>query len=122
MASHSIFLVCRNLIQVYYRYDRTQARTGPRGSKRRLEQRTGIGLTMSEQLKWTEGLQQHASRDKAHYVIHERSDGKWDVAVYGMFTDEPDAAEQWLGDYLLETQADAMELAQALADQRGRFW
>ena len=109
-------------IQVYPRYDRTQARTGPRGSKRRLEQRTGIGLTMSEQLKWTEGLQQHASRNKAHYVIHERSDGKWDVAVYGMFTDEPDAAEQWLGDYLLETQADAMELAQALADQRGRFW
>ena len=75
---------------------------------------------MSEQLKWTEGLQQHASRNKAHYVIHERSDGKWDVAVYGMFTDEPDAAEQWLGDYLLETQADAKQLAQALADMRGR--
>ena len=75
-----------------------------------------------EQLKWTQGLEQHACRDKAHYVIHERSDGKWDVAVYGMFTDEPDATEQWLGDYLLETRADAKELAQALADQRGRFW
>jgi hypothetical protein len=88
-----------------------------------MEQRTGIGLTMSEQLKWTEHLEneQHASRDKAHYVIHERSDGKWDVAVYGMFTDEPDTAGQWLGDYLLETQADAKELAQALADQRGRL-
>ena len=96
---------------------------GHAGSKhRQLEQRIGIVVTMSEQLKWTDGLQQHASHDRAHYVIHERSDGKWDVAVYGMFTDEPDAAEQWLGDYLLETQADAMELAQALADQRGRFW
>jgi hypothetical protein len=79
---------------------------------------------MSERLEWTERFenQLHASRDKAHYVIHERSDGKWDVAVYGIFTDEPDTAEQWLGDYLLETRADARELAQALADQRGRFW
>jgi hypothetical protein len=83
-------------------------------------ERTGIGVTMSEQLEWTEGLHQRASRDNAHYVIHERSDGKWDVAVYRMFTDEPDATEQWLGDYRLETLADAKELAQALADQRGR--
>jgi hypothetical protein len=87
---------------------------------RLLEQRIGIGLTMSEQLKWTEGLQHHASRDKAHYVIHERSDGKWDVAVYCLFTDQPDATEELLGNYLLETQADAKELAQALADTRGR--
>jgi hypothetical protein len=77
---------------------------------------------MSEQLRWTEGLDQHASRDKAHYVIHERSDGKWDVAVYGMSTDEPNSTEQRLGDYLLETRGDAKELAQALADQRGWFW
>ena len=97
---------------------------GHAGSKhRQLEQRIGIVVTMSEQLKWTEGLQQHASHDRAHYVIHERSDGKWDVAVYCLFTDQPDATEkELLGNYLLETRADAKELAQALADQRGRFW
>jgi hypothetical protein len=79
---------------------------------------------MTEQLEWTVRFEneEHASRDKVHYVIHERSDGKWDVAVYSMVTPETVTAEEWLGDYLLETRADAKELAQALADQHGRFW
>ena len=104
--------------EVYYWYGSSLAANRATGHDADGWNRTG--LTMSEQLEWTEGIQLRASRDNTLYVIHERYDGKWDVAVYAMFTDDPDATEQWLGDYSLETVADAKELAQALADQRRR--
>jgi hypothetical protein len=77
---------------------------------------------MSEPLEWTERSENEhdAHRDKAHYVVYKRSNGKWGVAIFSMFTDEPGQAEENVGEYVVTTLADGKELAQALADQRGR--
>jgi hypothetical protein len=54
---------------------------------------------MSEELEWTEiGNEHHAHQDKAHYVVYPRSNGKWGVPIFSMFTDEPDQAEDKLGE------------------------
>jgi hypothetical protein len=50
---------------------------------------------MSKPLEWTEKSknEHHAHRDKAHYIVYKRSDEKWAVPIYSMFTDAPDQAE-----------------------------
>ena len=40
--------------------------------------------TMSEPLEWTDD--NHAYRDKALYHVYERSNGKWNVALFSMHT------------------------------------
>ena len=59
-------------------------------------------------------------RTSARHWPYERSDGKWNLAVRNVHTDEPGGIEEELGDYGLVTLADAKRLAQGLADQRGR--
>ena len=76
--------------------------------------------TMSEPLEWTDD--NHAYRDKALYHVYERSNGKWNVALFSMHTDEPVGFEEKLGDYVVTTLEDGRELAQALADQRSQSW
>jgi hypothetical protein len=77
---------------------------------------------VSQPLEWIEAPEDwhHAYRDKAHYGVYKRSDGKWGVPVFSLFT-EPDQAEQKLGEYVATTLEDGKEIAQALADQRERF-
>ena len=79
---------------------------------------------MSEALEWTEKSknEHHAHRDKVHYIVYKRSDEKWAVPIYSMFTDEPDQAEERLGEYVATTLEDGKEIAQAPADQRGWTW
>ena len=84
---------------------------------------TGYMAAVSEMLDWTEiGNEHHAYQDKAHYVVYPRSDGKWRVPIFSMFTDESDQLEQKLGEYVAPTLEDGKLIAQALADQRGRTW
>jgi hypothetical protein len=79
---------------------------------------------MSKPLEWTGKSQNehHAHRDKAHYIVYKRFDENWAVPIYSMFTDEPGTVEEKLGEYTLSTLADAKQLAQSLADQRGWTW
>jgi hypothetical protein len=71
-------------------------------------------------LEWTND--NHAYRDNAHYHVHKRSDGKWNVTLFSMRTDEPGGAEEKLGDYVVATLDDGKKLAQGLADQRRLSW
>jgi len=80
--------------------------------------------TMRKPLEWIEKSENdhHAYRDKAHYVVYKRSDGKWAARIYSMFSDVPDQAEQEFGEYVATTLADGKEICQALADQRDWSW
>lgn len=68
----------------------------------------------------------HAYRDKAHYHAYEQPNDQagrpWRLKLSSMFTDEPGGPEEELGEYHVTSLADAKELAQALADQRGLAW
>jgi hypothetical protein len=83
---------------------------------------------MSKPLEWTERseTEHDAHRDKAHYIVHKRSEGKWGVPIFSvpiisMVTDGPDQVEEKLGEYVVTTLEDGKQLAQAVADQRGRI-
>jgi hypothetical protein len=80
--------------------------------------------TARPQLEWTDD--NRAYRNRAHYYAYKRSDEqsdrKWRLAVFSMLTDQPNEIEEKLGEYRVTTLADAQELAQALADQRGLIW
>ena len=76
---------------------------------------------MSEQLDWDSD--NNAYHDRAHYYAYETSDGRGNLVIFSMFTDEPNTVEEKLGEVPhLSTLADAKQLAQALADQRGWSW
>jgi hypothetical protein len=75
-----------------------------------------VSASVREPLEWTDD--NNAYRDIAHYQVYARSDGKWNVAVLSMRTDEPGGHEEKLGDYEMTTLQHARELGQSLADQR----
>jgi hypothetical protein len=75
---------------------------------------------MSEPLEWDDD--NNAYRDKVHYYAYETSDGGAKLVISSMFTDEPNTVEENIGEDVLPTLADAKQLAEALADQRGWSW
>jgi hypothetical protein len=83
----------------------------------------GLMSPMSKPLEWTERseTEHDAHRDKAHYIVHNRPEGKWSVPIFSMFTDGPDQVKEKLGEYVVTTLEDGKQLSQALADQRGRI-
>jgi hypothetical protein len=77
--------------------------------------------TMGVPLKWTDKSENehHAYLGRTHFVVVRKSNGKWAVPLFSMFTHEPDQSEEKLGEYEARTLGDGKQIAQALADQRG---
>jgi hypothetical protein len=79
-----------------------------------------MSAPIRQPLEWTDD--NHAYRDRAHFHVYARSDGKWNLAISSMHTDEPGGPEEKLGDYEMTTLRDGREMAQGLADQRRWNW